>query len=104
VNYWLHPEAAEEHKHQVAYYEEAQAGLGKRYHDDFLDALSPTCATPTQSRIALAPNIRRTMLKVLRYTFVRQGTGNAFHHRKIYPHFVAASPDCIEHYKKLLGP
>jgi len=28
VSYWLHPEAAEEHKSQVAHYEEIQAGLG----------------------------------------------------------------------------
>jgi hypothetical protein len=104
VNYWLHPEAAEEHKQQVAYYEEAQAGLGKRYHDDFLDALSRTIAAATQSRIALAPNIRRTKLKVLRHTFVRRGTRDAFHHRKIYPPFVVASPYSIEYYKKLLGP
>jgi toxin ParE1/3/4 len=63
VKYWLQPEAAEEHKQQVAYYEEAQAGLGRRYHNDFLDALLRPCTTPTRSRIVLAPNIRRTMFK-----------------------------------------
>jgi toxin ParE1/3/4 len=70
VNYRLHPDAAEEHKQQVAYYEEAQTGLGKRYHDDFLDALSRTCVAPTQSRIVLAPNIRRTMLKVFHFDII----------------------------------
>jgi toxin ParE1/3/4 len=70
VNYWLHPEAAEEHKQQVAFYEEAQVGLGRRYHDDFLDALSRTCANPARSRIVLAPNIRRTMLKVFHFDII----------------------------------
>ena len=35
MRYWLHLEAAEEHKKQVAHYEDIQAGLGKRYHSEF---------------------------------------------------------------------
>jgi hypothetical protein len=35
VSYRLHPEAAAEHKRQIAYYEEKQAGLGRRYHAEY---------------------------------------------------------------------
>jgi hypothetical protein len=35
VKYRLHPEAAAEHKRQIAYYEEKQAGLGRRYHAEY---------------------------------------------------------------------
>lgn len=53
MNFWLHPEAAEEHKKQVAYYEEIEAGLGRRYHAEFLDVVSRTCAAPARCRIVL---------------------------------------------------
>lgn len=32
MTYRLHPEAAREHQQQVAYYENEQRGLGRRYH------------------------------------------------------------------------
>ena len=44
MRYWLHPEAAEEHKKQVTHYEEIQAGLGKRYHSEFQNVLALVCA------------------------------------------------------------
>lgn len=70
MNFWLHPEAAEEHKKQVAYYEEIEAGLGRRYHAEFLDVLSLTCAAPARSRIVLAPDIRRAMFKVFHFDVI----------------------------------
>ena len=70
MKYWLHPDAAQEHEQQVAYYEETQAGLGRRYHAEFLDVVSRVCAAPTRSRIVLAPDIRRTMFKVFHFDIV----------------------------------
>jgi hypothetical protein len=67
VNYWLHPEAAEEHKKQVAHYEDIQVGLGRRYHSEFQNTLELICASPDRSRIVLAPDIRRAMFKVFHF-------------------------------------
>ena len=70
MSYWLHPEAAEEHKKQVAYYEETQAGLGRRYHTEFQIVLASVSASPDRSRIVLAPDIRRAMFKVFHFDLV----------------------------------
>ena len=70
MKYWLHPEAAEEHKKQVAYYEEIQTGLGRRYHTEFQNVLTVACASPTRSRIVLSPDIRRCMFKVFHFDLV----------------------------------
>ena len=52
-------EAAEEHKKQVAHYEEVQAGLGRRYHSEFQHVVALVCAAPDRSRLVVAPDIRR---------------------------------------------
>ncbi len=70
MRYWLHPEAAEEHKKQVTHYEEIQAGLGKRYHSEFQNVLALVCASPDRSRIVLASDIRRAMFKVFHFDLV----------------------------------
>ena len=70
MSYWLHPEAAEEHKRQVAHYEAVQAGLGRRYHAEFQDVLTLVCASPDRSRIVLAPDIRRALFKVFHFDLV----------------------------------
>ena len=70
MKYWLHPEAAEEHKKQVAHYEEIQAGLGRHYHTEFQNVLATVCASPNRSRIVLAPDIRRAMFKVFHFDFI----------------------------------
>ena len=67
MSYRLHPEAAEEHKKQVAHYEEIQAGLGRRYHIEFQQILALVCASPDRSRIVLSPDIRRAMFKVFHF-------------------------------------
>jgi len=70
VKYWLHPEAADEHKKQVAHYEAIHVGLGKRYHSEFQNVLALICASPDRSRIVLAPDIRRAMFKVFHFDLV----------------------------------
>ncbi|MDP2368259.1 type II toxin-antitoxin system RelE/ParE family toxin [Rhodoferax sp.] len=70
MKYWLHPEAAEEHKKQVAYYEEIQAGLGSRYHTEFRSILATVCASPDRSRIVLEPDIRRSMFKIFHFDLI----------------------------------
>jgi len=70
VGYWLHPEAADEHKKQVALYEEIQAGLGRRYHTEFQSVLLMVCAAPDRFRIVSAPDIRRAMFKVFHFDLV----------------------------------
>ena len=70
MSYRLHPEAAEEHKKQIAHYEEIQAGLGRRYYTEFKQILALVCASPDRSRIVLAPDIRRAMFKVFHFDLV----------------------------------
>ncbi len=70
MKYWLHPEAAEEHKKQVAHYEEIQVGLGRRYHTEFQNVLATVSASPTRSRIVLAPDIQRAMFKVFHFDLI----------------------------------
>jgi toxin ParE1/3/4 len=88
VNYWLHPEAAAEHKRQVAYYDDAQRGLGRRYHSDFVVAMSRICAAPRQSRIAKPPDIRRAILSIFHFDVIYREVDGAVqvlavaHHRR----------------------
>ena len=70
MKYWLHPEAAEEHKKQVTHYEGIQAGLGKRYHSEFQNVVASVCASPDRSRVVLAPDIRRAMFKIFHFYLV----------------------------------
>ena len=88
MRYWLHPAAAEEHKKQVAHYEEIQVGLGKRYHAEFRHTLEWVCASPARSRIVVAPDIRRAMFKVFHFDLIyREADGlvqvlAVAHHRR----------------------
>ena len=88
AKYWLHPEAAEEHKKQVAYYEEAQAGLGRRYHNEFLAAASIAANATHRFAIVLAPDIRRTHLKVFHFDIIYRVVNGSIqvlaiaHHRR----------------------
>jgi toxin ParE1/3/4 len=70
VNYWLHPEAADEHANQVVYYEDAQAGLGRRYHAEFLEVVAQVCEQPRRARVVSEPDIRRAMLKVFHFDII----------------------------------
>ena len=88
MKYWLHPEAATEHKQQVAYYEDAQKGLGRRYHTEFRAALSVACATPHRARVIHPPALRRVTLKVFRFDLIYREAGGVVqvlavaHHRR----------------------
>lgn len=88
MSYWLHPAAAEEHTRQVAYYEDSQVGLGRRYHSEFLKTISRVCADPKISRIVHAPDIRRAMLKVFHFDVIYREVDGAVqvlavaHHRR----------------------
>ena len=95
MSYWLHPEAAEEHKKQVAHYEEIQAGLGRRYHTEFQNVLALVCASPDRSRIALGPDIRRAIFKVFHFDLVYREVNGVVqvlaiaHHRRQPGYWVA---------------
>ena len=95
MKYWLHPEAAEEHKKQVAHYEEIQAGLGRLYHTEFQNVLATVCASPNRSRIVLAPDIRRTLFKVFHFDLIYREVGGLIqvlaiaHHRRQPGYWVA---------------
>lgn len=88
ANYWLHREAADEHKKQVAYYEEAQAGLGRRYHDAFLAAVSTAINAPHRFAVVQAPGIRRTRFKVFHFDIIYREINGSIqvlavaHHRR----------------------
>ena len=70
MSYRLHPDAAHEHKQQVAYYENEQRGLGRRYHAEFQAALALTCEMPLRPRIVHLPNIRSVSLKVFHFSVI----------------------------------
>ncbi len=70
MTYWLHPAAAEEHKKQVAHYEDIQAGLGRRYHSEFQKLVAVVCTAPARFRVVLAPDIRRAMFQVFHFDLV----------------------------------
>lgn len=70
MKYGLHPEAASEHKKQISYYEGAQTGLGRRYHAEFMAALSLAYDAPQRARIAHPPAIRRVTLKVFHFDII----------------------------------
>jgi toxin ParE1/3/4 len=88
VNYRIHPEAAAEHRRQIAYYEEKQAGLGRRYHAAFRAALAIACEAPQRPRIVRPPDIRRVSLSIFQFDLIyreKQGVVQVLavaHHRR----------------------
>jgi toxin ParE1/3/4 len=75
VKYWLHPEAAAEHRKQVAYYEERQAGLGRRYHAEFRAAVLAAFEAPHRHKVVLPPAIRRIGFQVFHFDLVYREVG-----------------------------
>jgi len=75
VNYRLHPEAAAEHKRQIAYYEEKQAGLGRRYHAEYQAVLALVLETPYRYKIIQEPSIRRIGFRVFRFDLIYREAG-----------------------------
>jgi toxin ParE1/3/4 len=88
VIYLLHPEAAAEHRKQVAYYESQQAGLGRKYHAEFQVAAAAVCASPHRYRLVCPPEIRRIRLQVFPFDLIyREHAGSVHvlaiaHHRR----------------------
>lgn len=70
MKYWLHPEAAAEHRKQVAYYEERQPGLGRRYHEEYRAALALACETPHRHRVVCPAAIRRVGFQVFHFDII----------------------------------
>ncbi|WP_293371397.1 type II toxin-antitoxin system RelE/ParE family toxin [Nevskia sp.] len=70
MNYRLHPEAAAEHRDQIATYEREQKGLGRRYHREFLAAVALACEMPRRPRVIRPPDIRSVGLHVFRFSIV----------------------------------
>lgn len=67
MRYWIHPDASDEHKQQVSYYEEAERGLGRRYHAEFRAALAKACENPRHYRIVYPPDIRLVRFKTFHF-------------------------------------
>jgi toxin ParE1/3/4 len=88
VIYQLHPRAAAEHRKQVAYYEQQQPGLGRRYHAEFQAVLTAACATPRRHRVVCAPDIRRLGFEVFPFDLIYRETAGMVqvlaisHHRR----------------------
>jgi toxin ParE1/3/4 len=70
VNFRIHPAAAHEHKQQVAYYENEQPGLGRRYHAAFQAAVARACEMPQRPRVTHPPNIRSVKLDVFHFNVI----------------------------------
>lgn len=70
MKYRLHPEAAQEHRQQVAYYENAQRGLGARYHAAFQSAVARACEMPQRPRVLYPPDIRGIGFKVFQFSLI----------------------------------
>ena len=75
MSYRLHPEAAAEHKRQIAYYEEKQAGLGRRYHAEYKAALALALEAPHRYKIIQEPSIRRIGFHVFRFDLIYREAG-----------------------------
>ena len=43
----------------MAYFEQQQTGLGRRYLDAVESAIAKACASPKRHRVELAPDVRR---------------------------------------------
>lgn len=75
MSYRLHSEASAEHKRQIAYYEEKQAGLGRRYHAELQAALALALEAPHRYRIIQEPSIRRIGFRVFRFDLIYREVG-----------------------------
>ena len=75
MRYWLHPAAAEEHKKQVAHYEEIQVGLGRRYNAEFRHTLEWVTQIP-MGRFFVAQKDAIIALMRLDFLSVRNGPGS----------------------------
>ena len=60
----------------MAYYENEQAGLGRRYHAEFKAALALACEMPQRPRVIHPPNIRSVGFRIFHFSIIyREVTG-----------------------------
>lgn len=62
MNFGFHPAAEAEHLEQVAWFEQQQAGLGRRYLTEVESAIARACAAPRRHRVQFPPDVRRVMV------------------------------------------
>jgi plasmid stabilization system protein ParE len=88
VIYLVHPGAAAEHRKQIAYYEDRQPGLGRRYHAEFRTVLAAICEAPHRYRVIGLPAIRCLGFAVFPFDLIYREAGGAVqvlaiaHHRR----------------------
>lgn len=58
----FHPAAESEHLEQVAWFEQQQVGLGRRYLEAVETAIARACTAPQRHRVALSPDLRRIVV------------------------------------------
>jgi len=63
VKYGFHPAAEEEHLEQVAWFEQQQVGLGRRFLNEVESAIDRACASPEQYRVTHSPDVRRILVR-----------------------------------------
>jgi plasmid stabilization system protein ParE len=75
VRYAFQSDAAREHEEQIAYYEARAKGLGRRYHEAFLEAIRRICEAPHRCRLVQAP-LRRLSLRDFPFSVIfRESNG-----------------------------
>jgi toxin ParE1/3/4 len=88
VTYHLHPEAAAEHQRQIAYYEDKEPGLGRRYHAEFRTFVAAACEAPRRYRVVHPPAIRCLGFDVFPFDLIYREVGGSIqvlavaHHRR----------------------
>jgi plasmid stabilization system protein ParE len=75
VKHRFHPAAKAEHLEQIAYFEEQQAGLGRRYLTEVESAIARACAAPRQHRVEQAPDLRRIAVHGFPFTILFREEG-----------------------------
>ncbi|MDP2324830.1 MAG: type II toxin-antitoxin system RelE/ParE family toxin [Gammaproteobacteria bacterium] len=63
MKYGFHPAAEVEYLEQIAWFEQQQAGLGRRFVTAVESAITRACRSPTQYRVEHAPDMRRTVVR-----------------------------------------
>ncbi len=62
MKHGFHPAAEAEHLEQIAWFEQQQLGLGRRFLTEVESAIARACASPMQHRVERAPDVRRVVV------------------------------------------
>ncbi len=63
MNFSFHPAAEAEYLEQIAWFEEQQIGLGRRYLVEIESAIGRACTSPRQYRVEHPPDVRRITVR-----------------------------------------